>query len=179
MTTKKGGKPSAAQLAQRAERERKLAAYEAQEAKRATRIQVDQTPVLIAWMVGIGIAFLAAATISFDGITSEASKIGLSADWMQYLMFFVIEFLYLMFLIAYLLLDSRAEPSVGAQVGMWFFASIGVYANGIDSLNHNKWAFDHVDTYTGFILAISAPLAIIVIGKLASRILFAKAVRPV
>lgn len=160
----------------RAQQALKAERYARQEDKRAEPIQIDQRPMLVVWMVGIGISFLAAATISFDGITAEAGKIGLSYEWMQLLMFFVVEFLYLMFLIAYLILESRNEKSVGAQVGMWFFASIGVYANGIDSLNHNQWQLAEIDTITGFILAICAPVAIIVIGKLASRILFAKAI---
>ena len=170
-------RPTKAQVAARENVEIQRAKYAAQESKRAERIQVDQKPVLYVWLVGICVGFAAAATMSFDGISSEAAKIGLSQEWMQYFTFFVVEFLYLMFLLAYLILDSRGEKTVGVQVGMWFFASIGVYANGVDSLNHNNWNLSSIDTWTGLILGIAPPIAIIVIGKQASRVLFAKSIK--
>ena len=78
--------------------------YEQQEAKRAPKIQVDQAFTLNAWLIGVMIAFISSAIVSFNGITSVAVFVGLSVDWMAYLFFFFIEIMYLLFLVAYLIL---------------------------------------------------------------------------
>jgi len=171
-------RPTKAQLLTREQNDAKLARYKEQEAKRATRIQIDQNPVLWTWVAGIGIGFIAAAVISFNGITNEARNIGLDAEWMRYLMFFVVEFLYLMFLVADMTMTSRGDrrlvPKLIANVGMWFFAGVAIYANAIHSLNFNNWDLTSVDTWTGVVLGVSAPVAIIAIGKLAPSIVFSE-----
>ena len=173
-------RPTKAQLLTREQNDAKLARYKEQEAKRATRIQIDQNPVLWTWVAGIGIGFIAAAVISFNGITNEARNIGLDAEWMQYLMFFVVEFLYLMFLVADMTMTSRGDrrlvPKLIAHIGMWFFAGVAIYANAIHSLNFNNWDLTSVDTWTGVVLGVSAPVAIIAIGKLAPSIVFSEPV---
>ena len=74
--------------------------YEAQEEKRAPRIQIDQVITLNAWLTGVLIAFIASAVVSFNGITSVAAFVGLSGEWMAYLFFVFIELMYLLFLVA-------------------------------------------------------------------------------
>lgn len=174
-------RPTTRQIFERKQRQAKMDAYQRQEEKRAERIQIDQNPVLWTWVGGIGVGFLAAAVISFNGITNEARNIGLSAEWMQYLMFFVVEFLYLMFLVADMTMTSRGDtrlvPKLIANIGMWFFAGVAIYANAIHSLNFNDWDLSSVDTWTGVILGVSAPIAIIAIGKLAPSIVFAEPIR--
>jgi hypothetical protein len=157
------------------DRQRK-ARYEQQEAKRAPKIQVDQVFTLNAWLIGVTIAFIASAIVSFNGITSVAVFVGLSVDWMAYLFFFFIELMYLLFLVAYLILESREnEDSRGALAGMIFFAAIAVLANGFHTFDYWEWAFTEPRAWAGVVLSISAPIAIISASKMASRVIFAKA----
>ena len=162
----------------------KMSLYEAQEKKRAKKIQVDQRVVLVSWLVGIAIAFVASAVISFNGITSVAVFVGLSQSWMASLFFFFVEVMYLLFLMAYLILASRVdnngrpEKTTGAMSGMIAFGGIAVLANAFHTLDHWEWAYTDPRMWGGLVLSVSAPIAIISASKMASRIVFAKAIRP-
>lgn len=151
--------------------------YEAQEAKRAPRIQVDQVITLNSWLVGVLIAFVASAVVSFNGITSVAVFVGLSNEWMAYLFFFFIELMYLLFLVAYLLLESRHnEDSRGALAGMIFFAAVAVAANAFHTWDYWQWDWNEPRAWAGVVLSVSAPIAIISASKMASRVIFARAI---
>jgi len=163
----------------------KMSLYEAQEKKRAKKIQIDQMVVLMSWLIGIGIAFLASAVISFNGITSVAVFVGLAQGWMAWLFFFFIEVMYLLFLVAYLILASRVdnqgkqEKTGGSLVGMIAFGGIAVLANAFHTLDFWEWAYLEPRMWGGLVLSVSAPIAIISASKMASRIVFAKAIKPV
>jgi hypothetical protein len=162
---------------------RRAELYANQEAKRAPKIQIDQRVVLWTWVTGIGIAFISSAIVSFNGITSVAEFVGLSAEWMAPLFFFFVELMYLLFLIAYLVLGSRLdedgkpEKTMGAIVGMIGFAAIAVLANAFHTLDFWEWDWSEPRMWAGVVLAISAPIAIISASKMASRVVFAKAIR--
>jgi hypothetical protein len=164
-------------------KDKKSIMYEKQEAKRAPKLQIDQRLVLWAWVLGIGIAFVSSAIVSFNGITSVAFFVGLSQDWMAGLFFFFIELMYLLYLIAYLVLGSRLdeegnpEKTTGALWGMIAFGGIAVIANAFHTLDF--WNFDWLSPqmWAGVVLSISAPIAIISASKMASRVVFAKAIR--
>lgn len=158
--------------------------YEAQELKRAPKIQVDQKIILWSWLIGIGLAFISSAIVSFNGITSVAVFVGLSADWMAGLFFFFIELMYLLFLVAYLVLASRvgedgnAEKTRGAIVGMIAFGGLAVVANAFHTFDYWNWAWAEPRMWAGTILSVAAPIAIISASKMASRVVFAKSVKP-
>lgn len=157
--------------------------YEEQERKRAPKIQVDQRVVLITWITSVAIAFLTSAVVSFNGITSVANFVGLSAPWMASLFFFFVEIMYLIFLVAYLILASRVdeegnpERTAGAIWGMVFFAGVAVAANAFHTLDYWDWAFAEPRAWAGVVLSVAAPLAIISASKMASRVVFARAVK--
>ena len=157
--------------------------YELQESKRAPKIQIDQKLVLWTWLVGIGIAFISSAIVSFNGITAVAEFVGLSQDWMAGLFFFFIELMYLLFLIAYLVLasrmneDGKPEKTFGAVLGMLMFGGIAVLANAFHTLDFWGWEYLEPRMWAGTILSIAAPIAIIAASKMASRVVFAKAIR--
>lgn len=163
----------------------RMSLYEAQEKKRAKKIQVDQRVVLLSWLIGIGIAFLASAVISFNGITSVSVFVGLAQNWMSWLFFFFVEVMYLLFLIAYLILASRVdnngkpEKTAGSLVGMVAFGGIAVLANAFHTLDYWGWMYMEPRMWGGIVLSVSAPIAIISASKMASRIVFAKAIKPV
>ena len=157
--------------------------YELQESKRAPKIQIDQKLVLWTWLTGIGIAFISSAIVSFNGITAVAEFVGLSQDWMAGLFFFFIELMYLLFLIAYLVLasrmneDGKPEKTFGAVLGMLMFGGIAVLANAFHTLDFWGWEYLEPRMWAGTILSIAAPIAIIAASKMASRVVFAKAIR--
>ena len=157
--------------------------YAIQESKRAPKIQVDQKIILWSWLVAVGIAFVSSAIVSFNGITSVAEFVGLSATWMAGLFFFFIELMYLIFLVAYLVLASRVdddgnpEKTGGALWGMIAFAAIAVGANAFHTLDFWNWDVLEPRMWAGVILSVAAPLAIISASKMASRVVFAKAIK--
>jgi hypothetical protein len=164
--------------AERSKRER----YNAQESKRAPKIQIDQIITLNAWLIGVLIAFMTSAIVSFNGITSVAVFVGLSSAWMAGLFFFFIELMYLLFLIAYLVLlsrvdeDGKPEKTAGAVWGMVAFGGIAVLANGFHTYNFWEGNWQDPQMWVGILLSVSAPIAIISASKMASRVIFAKAV---
>lgn len=157
--------------------------YRIQESKRAAKIQVDQKIVLLTWLVAVGIAFVSSAIVSFNGITSVAEFVGLSATWMAGLFFFFIELMYLIFLVAYLVLASRVdddgkpEKTGGALWGMISFAAIAVGANAFHTLDFWNWDFTNPQMWAGVVLSVAAPIAIISASKMASRVVFARAIK--
>jgi hypothetical protein len=157
--------------------------YELQESKRAPKIQVDQKVILWSWLIGIGIAFLASAIVSFNGITAVAQFVGLSQAWMAGLFFFFIELMYLLFLVAYLVLasrmreDGKPEKTFGAILGMLMFGGIAVLANAFHTFDFWEWNYLEPRMWAGTVLSIAAPIAIIAASKMASRVVFAKAIK--
>jgi|LakMenEpi03Aug12_release.lakeMendotaPanAssembly.Ray.scaffolds.fasta_scaffold00107_29 hypothetical protein len=157
--------------------------YELQESKRAPKIQVDQKIILWTWLIGIAAAFISSAIVSFNGITSVAEFVGLSQSWMAGLFFFFIELMYLLFLVAYLVLasrideDGKSEKTGGALIGMIAFGGIAVLANAFHTFDFWEWAWTEPRMWAGIILSIAAPIAIISASKMASRVVFAKAIK--
>jgi hypothetical protein len=157
--------------------------YERQESKRAPKIQVDQKVMLWGWLVGVSFAFISSAIVSFNGITAVAEFVGLSQSWMAGLFFFFIELMYLLFLVAYLVLASRVDESgkpertFGAIFGMVMFGAIAVLANAFHTFDFWNWNYLEPRMWAGTILSIAAPIAIIAVSKMASRVVFAKAIK--
>jgi hypothetical protein len=157
--------------------------YRIQESKRAAKVQVDQKFVMIGWLVAVTIAFVSSAIVSFNGITAVAEFVGLSASWMAGLFFFFIELMYLIFLVAYLVLASRVdedgkpEKTWGSLIGMISFGGIAVLANAFHTFDFWNWDFSNPQAWAGVVLSIAAPIAIISASKLASRVVFARAIK--
>lgn len=169
--------------AKASDKQNKLDRYLLQESKRAPKVQIDQRIILWAWIIGVGVAFVSSAIVSFNGITSVANFVGLSATWMAGLFFFFIELMYLIFLLAYLLLSSRIdedgnpEKTWGAMAGMIAFGGIAVLANAFHTFDYWNWDWTEPQMWAGVVLSVSAPIAIISASKLASRVVFAKAIK--
>jgi hypothetical protein len=180
---KKERKKSVTQTVRSNVKDQKSLMYEKQEASRAPKLQIDQKLVLWSWITGIVIAFISSAIVSFNGITSVALFVGLSQDWMAGLFFFFIELMYLLYLVAYLVLGSRvdeegvAEKTGGAFWGMVSFGGIAVIANAFHTLDFWEYVWTNPQMWAGVILSISAPIAIIAASKMASRVVFAKAIK--
>ncbi len=171
------------QVAQAKAQKTKMALYAKQESRRAPKVQIDQKIVLWTWIIGIIVAFISSAVVSFNGITAVAQFVGLTFEWIGYLFFFFIELMYLLFLMAYLLLASRVdedgnpERTAGAFWGMFSFGAIAVLANAFHTIDF--WDYDFLEPrmWAGVVLSVAAPIAIISASKMASRVVFAKAIR--
>ena len=167
----------------RDENRQKMQRHSDQESKRAPKVQIDQKIVLLSWIVAIMVAFISSAIVSYNGITSVAFFVGLSQEWMAGLFFFFIELMYLLYLIAYLVLASRVdeegipEKTMGAIVGMVSFGAIAVLANAFHTFDYWDWGWSEPRMWAGVILSVSAPIAIISASKMASRVVFAKAIK--
>ena len=176
-------KPSAEEVTKEKIEDQKRIRYELQESKRAPKIQVDQKVILWSWLIGIGLAFISSAIVSFNGITSVAQFVGLSQPWMAGLFFFFIELMYLLFLVAYLVLASRItedntpEKTFGAIVGMISFGGLAVLANAFHTFDYWSWNWLEPRMWAGTVLGIAAPIAIISASKMASRVVFARAIK--
>ncbi len=179
----KAANPNSQEAVVRRVEDSKRQRYELQESKRAPKIQVDQKIILWSWLIGIGFAFVSSAIVSFNGITAVAQFVGLSQDWMAGLFFFFIELMYLLFLVAYLVLASRMnesgqpEKTFGAILGMVMFGGIAVLANAFHTFDFWEWNYLEPRMWAGTVLSIAAPIAIIAASKMASRVVFAKAIK--
>lgn len=168
---------------ERRERERRIARFESQEAKRAQPIQPDQNGTLVVTLALAGIAMIASGIISYNGITSVARFVGLSEPWMASIFFGFIELLIVVFTLLYLVIGSRSNedgsPASGRFEfsGMATFSAIAVYGNLIHTLGYHNFELLSVETWTGVILSIAAPVAVIWVTKSASRVLFSRTVR--
>jgi hypothetical protein len=86
-------------------------------------------------------------------------------------------------LIAYLVLASRVdedgkkEKTWGAIMGMVAFGGLAVLANGFHTFDYWSWDWTEPRMWAGIILSISAPIAIISASKMASRVVFARAIK--
>jgi hypothetical protein len=91
--------------------------------------------------------------------------------------------MYLLYLIAYLVLGSRIdeegnpEKTSGALWGMIAFGGIAVLANAFHTLDFWEYAWTNPQMWAGLVLSISAPIAIISASKMASRVVFARAIK--
>jgi hypothetical protein len=183
MTTSLDNTKDAVSFSKASEEARRIGNYERQESKRAPKVQIDQNVVLWSWIVGIAIAFISSAIVSFNGITAVAVFVGLSQPWMAGLFFFFIELMYLLFLVAYLVLASRLdengkqEKTWTAIAGMVAFGGLAVLANAFHTLDYWDWTYIEPRMWAGIILSVSAPIAIISASKMASRVVFAKSIK--
>lgn len=169
------------ELSDKLERGR-LARYEEQERKRAPRRQIDTTWVQNFWLGGLAVAFITAAVVSFDGISEVAAFMRLTEDWMRYLVFFFIELAYLLFLLAFLNLESLPEEDRGGSTrgvvfGMYAFAGIAIVANPFKVLVAWDYAWAEPPMWAGMVLSTMAPIAVLALSKVAARVVFARPLR--
>lgn len=176
MTSNKGGRPTNAELAQKADAARLRERYEAQEQKRAPRFQIDQRGTLITNLTIAVVALITSGVISFNGITSIAPLIGLSFDWQAYLLFGFVEALIVYFTINYLVRASRPDDGgYGDFAGLITFSAIAIAGNFWHTATFHDWSLTP-DMWAGVILSVTAPVSVVWITKSASATLFAKAV---
>lgn len=167
-------RPTKAQVAAREERARVRARYEAQESKRATRVQVDQNAVLWAILALVGLTFLATAVWVANQTFAVAQFAGLPHEAMGWLAFAGIEIAVLWSLAFYLVLRSRGEEASAWFGVMLTYSGVTVATSVFHTLE--SWQFEWWEPrmWAGVALAAAVPLSFVLSVKGLSRVVFAR-----
>lgn len=180
----KGGRPTAAVIAERKDFARKQAAYDAQESRRAPRVQIDQKITMYVLLTIGGLIFAATALLVADGTIGSASAARYEIWWFAYLMFFTTEAAVLGFLLIYYMVGSRVDDVTGRLLpaGRWFVASVAasVIAAAL-STYHVFRLYDYdltsIDMWVGAAIRLTTTVFFVVISKGLANVIFAKAIR--
>lgn len=170
-------RPTKAQVAAREEQARIRARYEAQEAKRATRLQVDQNGVLWAVLTLVGLTFLATAVWVANQTFAVAQFARLPHEAMGWLAFAGIEIAVLWSLAYYLILRSRGEKAMAWFAVMLTYSGITIATSVFHTLE--SWGFEWLEPrmWAGVALAAAVPLSFVLSVKGLSRVIFAQQLR--
>lgn len=178
MTTKKGGRPTAHQRAERKEAQLQADRWIAQEQKRAHRFQIDQNGTLYLLVTLVGLSFLATAALTADGTIASAAYAQLQFGWMSVLYFAALEIAALAFLILYLVIGSREAE----RPALWFKLLVAdtiliVGTNVFHVLDAYGFDWDSPELWAGVVLRSVVPVFFVLLGHGLSEAVFAKAVK--
>lgn len=148
--------------------------YLEQEAKRATRVQIDQNPVLWTVIVLVGLTFIATAIWVANQTYAVSQFARLPFDWMGWLAFAGIEVAVLWSLLSYLTLNSRGE-----KAGTWFgvmlaYSGLTIATSTFHTLDEWQFAWLEPQLWAGVVIAAAVPLSFVLSVKALSRVVFAQ-----
>lgn len=178
-------RPTKRQLQEREAQNAKQERYARQEAKRATRVQIDTNNTLYL-LIGLTIVmFATSAVLVANGTIQVAAYIGLAFDWMAWMVFGAVEVAILVFLGMYLIIGSRSpEDGDGPKAALpWFglmiaFSFITIAANAFHTVEFWQYDWSEPRLWVGTALSVVVPLSYVLAAKGLSRVVFARAVRP-
>jgi hypothetical protein len=184
VTKTNGGRPTAAQAAEKRQRAALIERYERQESKRAVPVQIDQPGTLYVLIALSGVTFLSSAALVANGTIAVAEFIGLAYGWMGWLAFGAVEVVILAFLLGYLVIGSKSDPITGAprtDGRVWFgamvaFSAITIFANAFHTLEFWDFVWVEPRMWMGVVLATAIPLSFILVSKMLASAVFAKAI---
>lgn len=169
-------RPTNKQLAERAERARIQKRYEEQEAKRATRMQIDQNPMLWTVMALVGLTFIATAVWVANQTYAVAQFARLPFEAMGWLAFAGIEIAVLWSLAFYLIRSSRSETAWPWFAVMLGYSGITIATSVFHTLEAWGFAWQEPRMWAGAALASAIPLSFVLSVKGLSSVVMAKAV---
>lgn len=158
----------------------------AQEAKRATRQQIDQ-PLTLWILIGLTIvSFISSAVLVAEG-TALVAQYMIFPEGLEsfgYLVFGSVEVAILALMLLYLLVGSRPDemdPSKPAPANRWFvamsvFVGITVLCQVFKTLDGWEYAWTEPRMWVGVILSTIVPLSYVLISKGLSTAVFARAI---
>ena len=168
-------RPTKSQQIQRDQRDRLVAQYEAQEAKRATRIMSDTTPVLRTLLILSAIALLTSFVFSYFALVEVAVWMRPPQTWLVFLVPGFIELMIVLSAIDYMVDQSRGKKGrvpFGAMIGFSIIAVIGNAAH-----TFYEWIIEGPVPWEGYIgigLAAIVPLVVVYISKRLTQVVFAE-----
>lgn len=185
-STKTPRRKSDAQRIKEAVQSTQVDRYIAQEAKRATRWQIDQNGTLIGLAVLAGLSFIGSVIVTLDGtvkVAVDTMRYG-EEVWKGYAVYAAIEVAILALLVIYLVVGSRPsekDPNKPATSWGWFVAMLAF--SGVTVLSQvfkvlTAWEFEwsSPSMYVGILLSIVVPLSYVLISKALSTVVFARAI---
>jgi hypothetical protein len=151
---------------ERDNRQAKIDAYHAQEAKRATRIMADTGPVLWVLLILSAIALLTAFVFSYFALVEVAVWMRPPEPWLTFLVPGFIELMVVLSSVDYVVTRSRGGTGrmpLGAMIAASLIAVIGNAAHTV-----YEWLNDGDIPWEGYIgigLAAIVPLVVVYISK--------------
>lgn len=166
----------------KAQADRVIETYEAQEVVRAPQLQIDQKPIFWILIVIAGAVFLSTALLTADGTIGAAESARFGIDWFSYILFFVFEASTLGFMLMYYIRGSRIDIITGQRVkaSQWFVAMLisailTVVLSTYHVLDLYGYAWGSIDMWFGIGIRITAATFFVIISKGIAGVIFAKA----
>lgn len=168
-------RPTKAQLIAREQDAAKIARYQEQEAKRATRIMADTGPVLMTLLILSGIALLTSFVFSYFALVEVAVWMRPPQEWLVWLVPFFVELIIVLSTLDYVVAKSRGEDGYIPFGAMILFSVIAVVGNGAHTFY--EWALDGDvpwEGWLGVVLAGIVPLVVVYISKRITSTVFSE-----
>ena len=168
-------RPTKIQQVERTNRDNLIAQYEAQEAKRATRIMSDTGPVLWTLLILSAIALLTSFVFSYFALVEVAVWMKPPQAWLTLLVPGFIELMIVLSAIDYMVDTSRGKSGRAPFWAMIGFSAIAVVGNAAHTFY--EWIILGPVPWEGWIgvgLASVVPLVVVYISKRLTQVVFAE-----
>lgn len=168
-------RPTKAQIIAREQDAAKIARYQEQEAKRATRIMADTGPVLMTLLILSGIALLTSFVFSYFALVEVAVWMRPPQEWLTLLVPGFIELVIVLSALDYVVARSRGESGrtpFWMMIGMSAIAVIGNAAH-----TFYEWSVEGPVPWEGWLgvtLSAIVPLIVVYISKRITSTVFSE-----
>jgi len=169
-------RPTKAQLIAREQDAAKIARYQEQEAKRATRIMADTGPVLMTLLILSGIALLTSFVFSYFALVEVAVWMRPPQEWLVLLVPGFIETVIVLSALDYVVARSRGESGRTPFWMMIAMSAVAVVGNAAHTLYEWIAEFEVVpwEGWLGVILSAIVPLIVVYISKRITSTVFSE-----
>ncbi len=168
-------RPTKTQLVAREQNAAKLARYQEQEAKRATRIMADTGPVLMTLLILSGIALLTSFVFSYFALVEVAVWMRPPQEWLTLLVPGFIELVIVLSALDYVVARSRGESG---RVPFWMMIAMsGIAVVGNAAHTFYEWSIQGPVPWEGWLgvaLAAIVPLIVVYISKRITSTVFSE-----
>lgn len=168
-------RPTKAQLIAREQDAAKIARYQEQEAKRATRIMADTGPVLMTLLILSGIALLTSFVFSYFALVEVAVWMRPPQEWLTLLVPGFIELVIVLSALDYVVARSRGESG---RTPFWMMIGMSAVAV-VGNAAHTFYEWANVgpvpwEGWLGVVLSAIVPLIVVYISKRITSTVFSE-----
>jgi uncharacterized membrane protein SirB2 len=169
-------RPTKAQQIAREQDAAKLARYQEQEAKRATRMMADTPPVLWALLILSSIALLTSFVFSYFALVEVAVWMRPPQEWLTLLVPGFIELVIVLSALDYVVARSRGESGRTPFWMMIAMSAVAVIGNAAHTFYEWLAEFDAVpwEGWLGVALSAIVPLIVVYISKRITSTVFSE-----
>lgn len=168
-------RPTKAQIIAREQDAAKIARYQEQEAKRATRIMADTGPVLMTLLILSGIALLTSFVFSYFALVEVAVWMRPPQEWLTLLVPGFIELVIVLSALDYVVARSRGESGRTPFWMMIGMSAVAVVGNAAHTFY--EWANAGPvpwEGWLGVVLSAIVPLIVVYISKRITSTVFSE-----